>query len=107
MQIVSLLPLLGISYYFYKECKSDALKILYRNRIVGSIMKAISGLCLEVYLVQGVLFTDRFNDYFPLNLLIVFVVILIVAYVLRCLARWFSQTFRDGDYVWEEVFRIS
>lgn len=106
IQVISLLPLLGITYYFYKVCKSDALKRLYGTRFWGSIMKTISGLCLEVYLVQGVLFTDRFNGLFPLNLLIVFVVILIVAYVLRCLARWFSQTFREADYEWREIFRV-
>lgn len=106
MQVISLLPLLGTTYYFYKVCKSDALKRLYVTRFIGPVMKTISGLCLEVYLVQGVLFTERFNKWFPFNLLIVFVTILLVAYLLRCMARWFSQTFRDGDYEWEKVFRI-
>ena len=104
MQVVSLLPLLGITYYFYKVCKTDTLKRLYCNRFVGPVMKTISGLCLEVYLVQGVLFTDKFNDLFPLNLLLVFVVILLVAYLLRCMARWFSQTFREADYDWKNIF---
>lgn len=106
LQVVSLLPLLGTTYYFYKVCKSNALKSLYDSRIVGSIMKTISGLCLEVYLVQGVLFTDRFNRFFPLNIFIVFVIILIVAYLLRCMGRWFSQTFKDGDYEWKKVFML-
>lgn len=106
LQVVSLLPLLGTTYYFYKVCKSNALKSLYDSRIVGAIMKTISGLCLEVYLVQGVLFTDRFNRFFPLNIFIVFVIILIVAYLLRCMGRWFSQTFKDGDYEWKKVFML-
>lgn len=106
LQVVSLLPLLGSTYYFYKVCKSNALKSLYDSRIVGAIMKTISGLCLEVYLVQGVLFTDRFNRFFPLNIFFVFVIILIVAYLLRCMGRWFSQTFKDGDYEWKKVFML-
>ncbi|EHJ40808.1 acyltransferase [Leyella stercorea DSM 18206] len=106
LQVVSLLPLLGTTYYFYKVCKSNALKSLYDSRIVGAIMKTISGLCFEVYLVQGVLFTDRFNRFFPLNIFIVFVIILIVAYLLRCMGRWFSQTFKDGDYEWKKVFML-
>lgn len=106
MQIVSLVPLLGVTYYFYKVCKSDTLKKMYENRISGSAIKTISGLCLEVYLVQGMLFTDRFNEWFPLNILIVFIMILCMAYILRCLARWFSQTFRNGDYEWKEVLRL-
>ena len=106
LQIVSLVPLLGITYYFYKVCKSETLKRVYESRFAAPVMKTISGLCLEVYLVQFVLFTDRFNAWFPLNLLIVFVIILFVAYVLRCMARWFSQTFREADYEWKEVFRV-
>lgn len=106
MQVVSLLPLLGVTYYFYKICKSDVLGKLYYAPITGAIIKMISGLCLEVYLVQGVLFTDRFNGFFPFNLLIIFVLILLVAYILRCMARWFSQTFREADYEWREIFRL-
>ena len=106
IQVFSLLPLLGITYYFYKVCKSDVLKRLYGTRFFGPIMKTISGLCLEVYLVQGVLFTDKFNSFFPFNLIVVFGIILLVAYVLRCFARWFSQTFKESDYTWKEVFRL-
>lgn len=106
MQVISLLPLWGTTYYFYKVCKSDALKRIYSTRFIGPVMKTISGLCLEVYLVQGVLFTDRFNKWFPFNLLIVFVTILLVAYLLRCMARWFSQTFREADYDWKGIFRV-
>ena len=106
IQVISLCPLLGITYYFYKVCKSDALKRLYYTRFAGPIMKTISGLCLEVYLVQGVLFTDKFNSLFPFNLILVFDVILLVAYTLRCLARWFSQTFKEADYEWKEIFRV-
>ena len=106
MQVISLLPLWGTTYYFYKVCKSDALKRIYGTRFIGPVMKTISGLCLEVYLVQGVLLTDRFNKWFPFNLLIVFVTILLVAYLLRCMARWFSQTFREADYDWKGIFRV-
>ena len=72
----------------------------------GFVIRAIGGLCLEVYLVQYSLFTDKLNFLFPLNLLIVFVEILAVAYMLRCFARIWSQTFKDGDYDRKEVFRV-
>lgn len=105
-QVISLLPLLGITYYFYKICKSNRFLSLYENRFIGPIIKTISGLCLEVYLVQGVLFTDKFNDLFPLNLLLVFMIILVIAYILRCMARWFTQTFREADYEWKQIFSV-
>lgn len=106
LQVVSLIPLMGVTYYFYKMCNSEQLKTLYQSKWIGPVMKTISGLCLEVYLVQSVLFTDRYNNLFPFNLIIMFVVILIVAYILRCLARWFSQTFREGDYEWKIIFKL-
>ena len=56
--------------------------------------------------MQGVLFTDKFNDLFPLNLLLVFIIILVIAYILRCMARWFTQTFREADYEWKQIFNV-
>ena len=106
LQVVSLIPLMGVTYYFYKMCNSEQLKTLYQSKWIGPVMKTISGLCLEAYLVQSVLFTDRFNNLFPFNIFIMFVIILIVAYILRCLARWFSQTFREGDYEWKIIFKL-
>lgn len=61
LQIISLIPLLFIVYYFYKVCSSDTLKKWYTNRYIGWSIKFIGGLCLEIYLVQGVLFTENMN----------------------------------------------
>lgn len=69
-------------------------------------MRAIGGLCLEVYLVQYSLFTDKLNSIFPFNILVIFAEILAVAYVLRCLGRIWSQTFKEEDYDWKEVLKV-
>lgn len=106
LQIMSLFPLLAITFYFYKVCNSSFLRKCYQAKGVSPIFKTISGLCLEVYLVQYVLLTDKLNLLFPFNLLIIFVFILFVAYILRCLARIFSQTFKDEDYRWKDVFKV-
>lgn len=45
------------------------------------------------------------NHLFPLNLLIMLVIIIAAAYVLRCMARIFAQTFKAEDYNWREVFK--
>lgn len=105
-QIISLIPLLGITFYFYKICNSQLLKKWYGNRISGWFIKFIGGLCLEIYLVQYSLFTDKKNNIFPLNLFIMFFIIVIAAYILRCGARIFSQTFKDGEYDWKAVFKL-
>lgn len=104
-QIVSLLPLLGTTYYFYKVCNCSQLKRCYDNRYVGWCIKFIGGLCLEIYIVQHILFTDAMNYIFPLNILIMLLIIFVVAYLLRCVSRIFAQTFKDEEYDWHEVFR--
>lgn len=105
LELLSLVPLLGITFYLYKFCNSYTMKKLYYNKYIGAIIKFIGGLCLEIYLVQGSLFTDKMNKIFPLNLLIMLIIIIAVAYILRCLSRIFAQTFKPEDYNWKEVFK--
>lgn len=104
LQIISLLPLLYIVFYSYKVCCSKKLEKLYNNKIIGWLIKFIGSLCLEIYLVQYTLFTDRMNNIFPFNIIIMFVIIILVAYILRCFARFFSQTFKDEEYDWKQIF---
>lgn len=46
-QIVSLLPLLGVTFYSYKVCNSRQLKRCYDNRYIGWCMKFIGGFVLK------------------------------------------------------------
>ena len=64
----------------------------------------VSGLCLESYLIQFSLFTRSLNHIWPLNLIIIVAVILAASYAVRCLARFFAQTFRTEDYDWRAIF---
>lgn len=106
VQVLSLIPLLGVAYYVYRLCNTSIAKKIYNHSVIGWVMKAVGGLCLEVYLVQGSLFTDKLNNIFPLNIFLIFVEILVAAYILRCLARVWAQTFKDADYEWKSVFKI-
>lgn len=105
-QMLTWIPLLGTVFYFYKVCNSGWMKKVYCHRQVGWVMKLIGGLCLEIYLVQYSLFTDKMNAIFPLNLIVMFGIIVLVAYILRCGARIFAQTFKDMDYDWRAVFKV-
>lgn len=107
VQVLSLFPLAGVTYYVYRLCNIDSLKALYSNTKLGWYMKAIGGLCLEVYLVQTNLFTNRLNFMFPLNIPVIFLEILVVAYLLRCIGRVWSHTFKESDCNWKEVFKIA
>lgn len=95
-QIISLLPLLMITFYFYKVCHAKCLSKLYQSKYIGWGMKLISVLTLEIYVVQPTLITDKFNQYFPLNLFVTFIIIVAVAYGVKVVARIFSQTFSES-----------
>ena len=46
----------------------------------------------------------RKNDFFKWTQMII--IVLLVAFFVRCLSRLFSQTFRDGDYNWKEIVKL-
>ncbi len=106
IEIISILPLLGMTLYFYKIGSTEILRNIYNHRIFGSAIKIIGGLCLEIYLVQSSLLTAKMNDIFPLNLILMFLIILIAAYILRCTAKLFSQIFKEQDLDYKEIFRL-
>lgn len=105
-QVLSLFPLLGITHCFYRCCNVERIKSIYTSTKLGGCMNVIGGLCLEIYLVQSYLFTDKLNFLFPLNIILIFFAIVLAAYILRCLARIYAQTFKDGDYQWKEVWKF-
>ena len=106
IQIVTVPFLYGITYYSYKCCNARFFRNAYDNHYWRRIIMTISGLCLESYLIQFSVITDKLNYIFPLNLFIIFVLVLISAYVIRCVARFFSQTFQSEDYDWSKVFSL-
>ncbi len=103
LQVVTFLPLMSFMYFLYRWGEGAFARSIYTGKVGHFIIRFIGGLCLEVYLIQNLLFTDKLNYLFPLNLLIFFVVIVIAAYLLRCLARLISQTFKDAPYDWKKM----
>ena len=106
IEIISLLPLLGLTFYFYKIGNTKIMRNLYNHKVFGTAIKIIGGLCLEIYIVQASLRTDAMNDIFPLNIVLMFMIILIAAYILRCAATLFSQIFKEQDLNYKEIFRL-
>lgn len=106
LQYFSFIPLLGTVYYFYKIGDSNICKRIYSSKVGNFIIRFIGDLCLDIYLVQFFLFTDKMNSIFPLNIVIMFLIIFIVAYLTRCLARFISQTFKNDPYDWREVVNV-
>ena len=105
-QVVTLLPLMGIVYYFYKCCNVSWLSAVYHTKWGNWLIMVIGGLCLESYLIQGALFTDKMNGIWPLNLVVIVIFILFCSYIVRCGARLFVQTFRTEDYEWKKILDL-
>lgn len=105
-QIFTLLPLIGVVFYFYKWCHAKFWEKLYSKKIGYTVIMTISGLCLESYLIQYSVFTTKMNGIFPLNLPIMVIIVLLASFLCKCLSRLFSQTFGDGDYKWKEVVKL-
>ena len=105
-QIISLIPLFAVTFYMYRVCNSAPAIKLYSTSIGNRIIGVISALTLEIYLVQEDLFTDRWNAIFPLNLGLMFLIILITAYCIKVLSKIFAQTFQKGEYNWPAIFKL-
>lgn len=106
LQFFTIFALISSAYYLYKFCCTDIVKKLYNHSIYGFAIKSIGGLCLEIYLVQYALLTDNFNNIFPLNLPIMFLVIILAAYILKILSNVWKQTFMDCDYDIRKIIKI-
>ena len=107
LQIVTLLPLMGITVYLYKCCNCRCIKRLYDSKWGNICIMVVGGLCLESYLIQGALFTEKLNSIWPLNLIVIVFIILLCSYFVRCVARLFAQTFRTEDYEWRKIISIN
>lgn len=105
-QIIMIVFLAGIVFYLYKLLHAPVFQRIYHHKWGNAIIMIIGGLCLETYLTQYCMITDKLNCIFPLNLIIITIGVLVLAYITRCIARLFSQTFRTEDYEWKKIFSL-
>ncbi len=101
--LVSLIPLFGITRYLYLVCCAPIFNKLYKGVISGQVLYIISQLCLEVYLIQKFVFTETLNDLFPLNIPIIMLLVIGVAYLIKMFSNIISQTFRTEPYEWRKM----
>lgn len=102
--IITIIPLLCFIMFLYQGLSSfDITKFI--DTWFGKIVLFIGGLCFEIYLVQSSLFTTKMNNIFPLNIVIMFLIIFAVAYLTRCVSRLFSQVFSKDDLDWKAIVK--
>ena len=104
LHVFTFVLLMAMLYFLYLWADGTWVKSLYQSRVGHFLIRFVGGLCLEVYLIQNWLITDVLNFLFPLNLLIMVCVVVVAAYLVRCLARFLSQTFKDAPYDWHKIF---
>lgn len=66
----------------------------------------IASLTLEIYIVQFHIITDKFNALFPLNTIIVFILISISAYILKVITSLFLQLLSSSPFNLKEAIKI-
>ena len=95
-------------FCLYRFLEGSVGRLIEDIRPIRTAVLVVAGLSLEVYLSQGYI-TDKFNFLFPLNLPIVFLIVLFMAYLTRIIARTFTMTMqntRSHRYDWRKVFSI-
>lgn len=90
----------------YKCCNAEFVRKMYESKFGNKTIMVVGGLCLESYLIQYSIITDKLNAIFPANIFVIFVMVLVFSYVVRSMARLFAQTFRTEDYDWKGIIRL-
>lgn len=83
VQVLALLPLHSFVYYGYKVASYKWIDWCLGKRFLGKGISLVAGLTLEIYIVQFMLITNKLNSAFPLNIIIVFAIICLAAYLLK------------------------
>lgn len=108
LNFLSLVPLVGVTLFGYKLCCANGATRMMQTKL-GWCIRLIAGLCLEVYIVQVTLIpllSKSIGSLFPLSILVTFVVVIVVAYLTRCIGRVISQIFEKEDMDWKKVFEF-
>lgn len=101
--LLSFASLFGVTRYGYLMCSAPLLEKLYHNKYICQIVYIISQCCLEVYLIQKYVFTKSLNDIFPLNIVIIMIAVLLMAYIVKVVAELILQTFKTEPYEWKKM----
>lgn len=102
-QITALIPLHTFVYYLYKVASYSWCDKVFHSKRVGKIMSWIAALTLEIYIVQFAFITNQFNSIFPLNVLLVFAIIVLAAYLLKVMTSLFLAVLSKEDLEWKEI----
>lgn len=106
IQITALIPLHTFVYYLYKVASYSWCEKAFHSKVLAKIMSWIAALTLEIYIVQFAFITNQFNSVFPLNVLLVFAIIVLAAYLLKVMTSLFLAVLSKENLEWEGIVRL-
>lgn len=98
--------LVSFCWFVYLTFNSDMITRFRKKRWFWNPIMWIGGLCMDFYLVKATFISDELNSVFPLNLPIMLIYLMSIAYLLRCVGRIFQQTISPGEYNWRAVIKL-
>lgn len=107
-QIILVPALLGMIYAFFKLCSNKKVIKVYQSKHLNWVMYGISACCLEIYLSGNWSFGIglKLIHLFPLNIIVTFMIIFIVAYLVKVFSNFLSQTFKTEKYDWKGMVKL-
>ena len=104
IQVVSVIPLMGVAVGMYAIGNSAPLARLFQTRGIGSVLISVGALCLESYLIQKMIITDKWNGIFPFNIPLIMICVLIASYFAKLLSNLIIQIFDSQPINWKRIF---
>ena len=105
-QILALIPLHLFIYFAYKVASYKWAASLFQTKYVRNVLTFVANLTLEIYVVQFVIITNKFNMLFPLNTLIAFSLICLAAYGLKVMTSLFLAVMSKESLQWKNILAI-
>lgn len=107
VQLLGYLPLHAFCYHAYQISCRPWTNLLFNIKGAKWIFIILSSLTLEIYIVQWQLITPFFNNLFPLNLIIVFTIIVGSAYLLKIAVNIFLQLWTTEPFCLRDCYRLN
>ena len=102
-QLLTIIPLMTTCWFLWRFASTDFSVRMMNTRVIGYPVRFIGGLCLEILICQGLVFTIEINNFFPWNIPLIMIGVILFAYVVRTLSRALLQTFQKEDYDWRAI----
>lgn len=108
MQLLTLIPFWVMLMSAVKVARSSFVaRCAERYLFFDKIVRFIGGLTLEIYLTHRLIINFNLPEYFPLNLPLLWVGVIVTAYIARILTRILIQTIAsDEAYDWRSICAI-